>query len=791
MRAPHRLAALGRATRWLAALVATRLLATLTATRLLATLTATRLLATLVATRLLAALTATRLLAALTATRLLAALAGPPRRLAALTLLVLCAPAASAQDTPAVLLADRVEIDGNDRLIASGNVEVVQGDARLTAAGIIYDRTSDQLILTGPIVLQQGEDTLLLADQAELSTDLRNGILRSARMVLGQQLQLAAAEIHRVNGRYTQLWKTVASTCQVCKDRPVPLWRIRAKRIIHDEEARQLYFDKARFEVAGVPILYLPRLRLPDPTLKRATGFLAPSYRSTDALGVGIKIPYFIRMGDHADLTLTPYVSTSSTRTLEGRFRRAFRTGSLTFEGAISTDSIRPDEQRSYLFGEGTFELPRGFTLAFDIETVSDRGYLLDYDYSDKDRLDSEISLTRTRRDENISAVLTGYRSLRDGESNETQPTIVADISWEKRFTPPAWLGGSAGWMLEAHSHYRRSNLAFDSGDDDSIVDGRDVSRASARLDWRRDWLFDNGMMLGAIGALNFDYTHVSQDAAYPESEFLVTPQAAVELRWPFIRRSPRATHILEPVVQLAWTPESDIDLPNDESTLLELDEGNLFALDRFPGGDVYERGLRANLGLGWTRYDARGWTMGVTLGRILRAEDLGQFTGYPALEGTGSNWLAAVQVQFPNRLTLTNRALFDDDFSFDRNELRASWSSNRLALSGSYIWLEANALEERPDDVNEITMDSAYQIDDNWLVSLDYRYDIEADRAASAELGIEWRNECVEVDLSVSRRFTSSTQVEATTDIGLQVSLTGFGAGRSSGQALARGCAN
>ena len=715
----------------------------------------------------------------------------PARALLALLLAatLLAAPAARAQETdPAVLLADRVEIAGDDRLIASGNVEVIQGDTRLTAAGITYDGATESLRIDGPITMTDGADTVILASEAELSTDLRNGLLRSARMVLNQQLQLAAAEINRVNGRYTQLYKTVASTCQVCASRPVPLWQIRAKRIIHDEEARQLYFEGARFEVAGVPIVYLPRLRLPDPTLERATGFLTPTFRTTDALGFGVKIPYFITLGDHADLTLTPYVSANSTRTLEYRFRRAFRSGTLSFEGAVTEDDIRGGELRSYLFAEGHFDLGRGYTLDFDIETVSDTGYLLDYDFGDSDRLDSAFTIARTRRDHDFRAEVTAYRSLRDSESNETQPTIVGDLHWERRFTP-GWLGGSAGLTFDLHGHHRRSELDIDGPDDDSITDGRDVIRATGRLDWRRDWLLGNGMMVGALGAINLDYTEVTDDAAFPDSEFVVTPQAAVELRWPFIRRSPLATHILEPIVQLAWTPENDTALPNDESTLLEFDEGNLFALDRFPGGDAYERGLRANLGLRWTRFDADGWTLGVTLGRILRSEDLGQFDGYRALDGTRSEWLAAVQLDLPNRLTLTNRALFDDSFSFSRNELRAAWSTASFSLAGSYIWMEGNELENRPLDVNEFTVDSAWQVDDNWLVSLDWRYDVEQDRAAAATLGVEWRNECVEVDLAVSRRFTSSTAVEPTTDFGFQVSLSGFGSSRASQRNLARGC--
>src|SRR5690606_15477514 len=119
--------------------------------------------------------------------------------------------------------------------------------------------------------------------------------------------------IARIDGRYTRLTQSVASSCEVCAGNPTPVWEIRAREIIHDQQERQLYFDQAQFRFLGVPIFYAPRLRLPDPTLKRASGFLLPSLRTSSTLKTGLKLPYFLKLGDHADVTLTPYVSSATT----------------------------------------------------------------------------------------------------------------------------------------------------------------------------------------------------------------------------------------------------------------------------------------------------------------------------------------------------------------------------------------------------------------------------------------------------------------------------------------------
>ena len=85
------------------------------------------------------------------------------------------------------------------------------------------------------------------------------------------------------------------------------------------------------------------------------------------------------------------------------------------------------------------------------------------------------------------------------------------------------------------------------------------------------------------------------------------------------------ATHVIEPVAQFIWASSNAEVLPNEDSVLVEFDEGSLFSLDRFPGSDAVERGPRANLGVTWTRYDPSGWSMGVTLGRVFREADLDQ----------------------------------------------------------------------------------------------------------------------------------------------------------------------
>lgn len=704
--------------------------------------------------------------------------------------LILATGPAKAQSNDVILLADQVLVEqGGDTLVATGNVEALHDGTRLTASSVIYNRTNNTLDIQGPIRITQPNGDILLASQAELDQGFQNGLLESARFVLDEQLQIASARAARVQGRYTAMSQVAATSCQVCgSDRP-PLWAIRASRVVHDAEERQIYFDNAQLRVLGVPVFYIPRMRLPDPTLDRARGFLIPELKTSTLLGFGIKLPYFVPLGDHADLTLTPYVS-PITRTLELRYRQAFRTGDITVNSAISRDSLEKGVARGLFFAEGAFRLPRDFRLSFDIEAVSDESYLNDYNSAfKKDRLDSAITLARSKRDSFFSVGLIHYESLTDGENNATQPTIIGDLRYNRRFFPKR-PGGEVRLGFQLHSHFRYSDSDIDGADEDTVVDGRDVARANLDLSWRDRWTLPGGLRAGALAQLWVDHYMVEQDAMAEGDYTEVTPAASVELRWPFVKKTGSGARVLvEPIAQIGWIGGERSGVPNDESTRVEFDEGNLLSLSRFPAPDRRERGLIGAAGLRWMREDPEGWRASLTVGRVWRDEldhDMSRSSG---LDSQASDWLISGQFAHKTGVQLLARGLYDStDTRFTKAEMRANINRDRYALGASYILLTTDPLEDRDDAQSQWRVNGRYNIDRHWTATGNTRYDIAEGQFLNAGIGAEYRNECVAVDFSVSRSFASSTNLEPSTDFGLTVALTGFSTG-GSGKEYRRSC--
>ncbi len=696
----------------------------------------------------------------------------PRGRLAALLLplLFLLAPdAAKAQDV-ATLLADRVSVDPEGAVTAEGNVEVFYGAFRLTAPRLRYERAGERLFIEGPITLADGESVSLLADAAELDADFRNGILLGAQMVLDQELQIAAPRIDRVDGRYVQLSRAVATACRVCASNPTPIWEIRARRVIHDTEIGRIFFENAQFRLAGVPVAYLPRFSMPDPTVERARGFLPPRIVNSSLLGSGLQTPYFFPLGDHADLLLTPWVSDVTT-TLVGRYRQRLRFGQITVNGAVSDDSLT-DGLRAYAFANWRFLLPGEFVLAGDLELVSDPSYLSNYDFSGKDRLDSAISLRRTNADEDILLEFTGFRTLRGGElAISDQVTGRLLEGRYERALPTGALGGAAWLRVDTTALVRPST---------ADVVGRDVTRLGAEARWRDDLVTAGGLVASAEVALGGDLYLVEDDSTFDETELRASPSARVDLRWPLQRSAGAVSHLIEPAFMLAWSRTSGGAVPDEDSTLIDFDEGNLFSLSRFPGYDRAEEGLRGSLAVTYTRRAPDGWSLGATAGRAFWAEDPGLGAVSAGLDGLSSDWLFSVRADHAAGFGLASRTLVSGLDDISRSETRIGWRTGRLGVSAAYTYARPDLADRRFQATSEWTLDAGYRISDTWSSAIDARYNATEATFVDAEAALRYENECVRIDLSLSRNFASSATVTPVTDVTFAVAFGGYGDRRS-----------
>lgn len=691
-------------------------------------------------------------------------------------------PALAQSTLPATLMADRVYIDESGRLIAQGSVEIWHGSVRLTAQRVSYDEQHDSLTLVGPLTISNGPDAVVLADQAQLSPQLQAGVLTSARLVLDQQLQIAAARMERGANGVSQLDSVVASSCPVCASNPTPLWEIRADRVQHDENRGQLSFYRAQFRFAGVPVLYLPRFDVPDPGTDRLRGVLRPEVHMNSTFGLRVAVPYFMPFGDTQDLTVTPMASTSGMVSLGLRYRLARENGGIEIGGQITRDDLIPGQDlRGYAYLRALFELSHDWVLTADLIGASDESYLDTYDINDDPRLHATVTLQRITRDQATRLRALGFYSRRPGDVNATLPNTAVQAEMEQHH---GFAGGDLTLSLDASGFWRASDTPGNAG--------RDVSRAGLGLSWRRSAVLPAGLLATAAVDARVDHVRYQDTVVFTDPVTREAVQGMIEFRWPWARVAPgEAGQVIEPVVQVISSRRTDDVLPNDDHTMPELDEGNLFALRRYAGHDVPDDGSRVNAGLRWARHDPDGWTAEALVGRIWRD---GPLYGYsPAhlqpLGRTESHWLLAGRVSNTEGYAMTARFLVSPDNDLSRVETNVAWSTASTDVSTSYLYVPASVTESRPNDLSAWTIDITRRHRNGWATSFGWDYDVGQSLIAAARTGLKFTNECLAFEMSFERLFVTPTNSTADTRFDLSVDLLGIG-GRapSSGGRTCRG---
>ena len=514
-----------------------------------------------------------------------------------------------------------------------------------------------------------------------------------------------------------------------------------------------------------MPIAYVPNLRLPDPSVQRATGLLYPQIISSDIYGYGLKLPYYLTLGDNADATFTPFVTTSGAVLIESEYRRRYANGAINIRGAFAVQGSANDTGDSFLKSDVSFTLPSDFELFLDLSLTSDDAFMRRYGYDDADRLVSQVGLRRFNPNRFLEISGVFFQSLRDDEIDAEVPFALPLIDYRRTWEEPL-TGGRMGINASSVGLIRMS--------------GRDVARMSASVDWRKDWAAPLGIRATTFAEAQGDVYRVWNDIAFSNNLlFRLTPSIGADFSLPLSRATKSgALLVLSPIAQFIYTPELAFNdtIPNEDSLQVEFDETNLFGLSRFPGEDRIETGFRANIGVSYRRYDPSGWTIGVDVGQIFRTKVDTQFSTGSGLSGKNSDILAAVSFELPPKYRLASRLLVAPDVGIRRAESEISLDFDKLDLQATFVFLAADVVADSPVDRSEANIELGYQISENWSTSASLRRDLLGNENIFGKLGLVYANECVEVAVSLSRRFTTSNNVPPDTNFDVSVKLAGFG---------------
>ena len=172
----------------------------------------------------------------------------------------------------------------------------------------------------------------------------------------------------------TKLSKGVFTVCQKKEDK-CPPWSIKAKKITHDRIKKNIYYENAVLKIYDIPIFYFPRFFHPDPSVKRQSGFLFPSFTRSTKVGGGFTVPYYWAISDDKDFTFSPKYYANENPLFLNEYRQAYENGFLTLdtgytEGYRNTSEFKTAGSRNHLFAnlDLNFDKDKSYDSNFTLE---------------------------------------------------------------------------------------------------------------------------------------------------------------------------------------------------------------------------------------------------------------------------------------------------------------------------------------------------------------------------------------------------------------------------------------
>jgi LPS-assembly protein len=575
-----------------------------------------------------------------------------------------------------LLKADELHYDyANDRVTAVGNVQIYYSGSRLEANKVIYDQKAKRLRAEGNVWLREADGKIVTGEILDLDEDFRDGFVDSLRLEGADKTRFAAPRMERTTDKVTVFESGVYTACEPCADDPSkpPKWQVKAGRIIHDDVEKMVYFENARLEFFDVPVFWWPYLSNPDPTVKRKTGWLPPTFSTSSLYGVAVTTPYYWALAPNYDLTVTPTVTTRQGLLLQAEWRQRLENGSFTVHGA-GIHQLDPNlfvekngsgypgaiTNRGSLDSNGRFALSPQWTWGWDAMVVSDKTFFQDYGLNNflqinnsfrnfiSDAGTSQVYLTgRGDRSYFDARVIYTYGlSLADVQSQ--LPVIYPVIDYAYTFGQPI-LGGELSFKSNL-TNLSRESAEFDAISQSAIDNNLcatptanpntlipancllrgipgNYSRASVELTWRRTITDPIGEQWTPFASLRGDLASATIDNQPGVSNFIspgqqemarVMPTVGVEYRYPFISVQGWGTQTIEPIAQLIVRPSETFigKMPNEDAQSLIFDDSNLFKVDKFSGWDRVEGGTRTNYGVQYTAQFNQGGSISALVGQ-------------------------------------------------------------------------------------------------------------------------------------------------------------------------------
>lgn len=626
----------------------------------------------------------------------------------------------------------------------------------------VYNFT-ENILKVNNVKIQDNENNLFKLDKAFINLESNKLIGKDISIDFNNKSFLKDNE-PRLSGvsvsadeNQTIISKGIFTTCK--RNDKCPPWKISAKEIKHNKKNKTINYTDAWLSIYDQPILYFPKFFHPDPTVKRQSGFLMPSFGDSTSTGSSFNLPYYIVLADNKDITIRPRFFSDQKILLQSEYRVVNKESNHIVDFSYKNEDR--EKGKSHFFSKSSKKINfynfDETELNLQLEYTSDDTYLKTYKLqspimNNLNTLTSSLAISAYREDLNIDIDFKVFEDLSKKNSDRYE-FLYPSYSLTKYFNNSNYSLNSSGSIKNYDTNIYEAVMIND------LVYNSDSFISKKGLTNNYNFVFKN---------VNTDSKNSS--TYKQDRDHKIMSIFEYNSSYPLIKRMKDYQNILSPMLSLKFSPNDTKDLKNTDR---RIDINNIFNINRIGQSDVVEGGASLTYGAKFSKidnFDKEIFTSNIAnILRIDENEDL------PRNSELGEKISAVVgEVSYaPNDIIKVKYNFSLDSNLNDKNyELFTSeFKLNNFITSFDYLNENNTSNKE-----SYITNKTQYYINDSKNLTFETRKNKKTKLTEFYNLIYEYSNDCLKAAVEYNRDYYSDRDLKPDESLFFKLTIIPFG---------------
>ena len=552
----------------------------------------------------------------------------------------------------------------------------------------------------------------------------------------------------------SKIYKGTYTTC--AKRKGCSPWIIQAEEITHNKKSKLIDYKNAWLKIYDVPIMYFPKFFHPDPTVKRQSGFLAPTFSDSSSSGFSVTIPYFYAISIDKDLTFKPRIFDTNSAIIQNEYRKVGKNSSLTSDFSTFLDE---KGSKSHFFVNTIFEDISDYfdesSLTVKVENTTNDTYLSKYNISspiinDRNLLTSLIDYKGSNEDLNVNIYSKVYENLNEKRSDRYE-FILPYVSIEKKFKDI---------NFKTISYYKKNNT-----NQDIILNKNDLLYSAPekifKVGTKQDWYVN----LINLNKETNKTSDIKNSRAQGFGAFIYN------LSYPLKKNGEKYLNFLSPKISLRYSPNKTKNLLNEDR---RLDLNNIFSLNRLSLFDTIESGESASLGVNYELSDKLNNDIFLKAGlaQVFRMEQNKDLPLNSTIGEKSSNIFGNLNFKYKNLVD------FKSNYSFDEDLRESNYNYYDLKFNVNNFITEFIYLDNDISISEQGYFDSSIQYNFNKNNSLSYsrRENTKTNLIEYNNIIYEYKLDCLTAGIEYKKKYYDNQDIKPEDEIYFSLTISSFG---------------